>query len=104
MLRSIGPSPSLTGSSPRRTPSRPAQSRAAKVRYGLAAGSGGRNSIRLAFGLLEYMGIRTAALRFRAENTRFTGASKPGTRRRSELVVGAAKARIAGAWIIRPAI
>ena len=42
-------------------------SKAANVRYGLQAGSGQRYSIRFALGLLEYMGIRTAALRFRLE-------------------------------------
>ena len=48
---------------------------AANARYGLAEGSGGRNSTRLAFGLAEYMGMRTAADRFRREYARFTGAS-----------------------------
>jgi len=65
-------------------------------------GSGQRNSTRLAFGFGEYMGIRQAADRFRAEYARFTGASKPGTNRRYELVVGAAKARMAGACFKMP--
>src|SRR5581483_8333762 len=63
-------------------PSRPAISMAAKARYGLQDGSGMRNSRRLALGLLEYIGMRMQALRLRAEYIRFTGASKPGTRRR----------------------
>src|SRR5712692_6303541 len=42
-------------------PSRPAIIIAANARYGLQDGSGGRNSSRLAFGLAEYMGMRTAA-------------------------------------------
>src|SRR5512140_3258689 len=77
-------------------PSRPAISMAAKARYGLHDGSGERNSRRLAFGLGEYMGMRMAALRLRDEYARFTGASKPGTSRLYELVVGlhsAARAR-----------
>ena len=41
----------------------------------LADGSGTRNSMRLAFGLLPVIGIRTHAERLRAEYTRFTGAS-----------------------------
>jgi hypothetical protein len=44
-------------------------------------GSGVRNSSRFAFGDAEYIGIRTAAERFRLEYARFTGASKPGTSR-----------------------
>ena len=55
---------------------------AENARYGLAVGSGARNSTRLAFGLLEYIGIRQIADRLRAEYIRLTGASKPGTRRR----------------------
>ncbi|MOA65045.1 hypothetical protein D3C78_1912890 [compost metagenome] len=47
-------------------PSRPAISRAAKHRYGLAAGSGKRASMRRAFGLDTY-GIRIEAERLRAE-------------------------------------
>src|SRR5262245_4371164 len=48
------------------------------------------------------MGIRIDADRLRAESARLTGASNPGTRRRYELVVGAAKARMAGACLRRP--
>ena len=48
-----------------RMPSRPAIIMAAKPRYGLQAGSGGRNSTRFDFGLAEYMGIRQAAERLR---------------------------------------
>jgi hypothetical protein len=56
-------------------PSRPAISMAAKARYGFAVASGHRNSIRFALGELEYIGMRIAAERLRAESTRFTGAS-----------------------------
>src|SRR5437773_4215651 len=83
-------------------PSSPAITSAEKHRYGLAEGSGGRNSIRRAFGFSEYIGIRTAADRFRLENARFTGASYPGTSRLYELVVGAANARIALACLSSP--
>src|SRR5918995_7376829 len=83
-------------------PSIIAMSIADHARYPLQLGSGQRNSRRLAFGLLEYMGIRIAADRLRADSARLTGASNPGTRRRYELVVGAANARIAGACLSRP--
>ena len=46
-------------------PSSPAMSMAENARYGLAEGSGQRNSSRLAFGLWLYSGIRTAAERLR---------------------------------------
>src|ERR1700733_11595639 len=69
-------------------PSVPALRIAEKARYGLADGSGTRNSIRLAFGLVPVIGMRQHADRFRAEYTRLTGASKPGTRRWQELTVG----------------
>ena len=62
-------------------PSIPAISIAENARYGLADGSGTRNSIRLAFGLEPVIGIRTQADRLRCEYTRLTGASKPGTSR-----------------------
>ena len=62
-------------------PSMPAISMAAKPRYGLARASPERNSRRFAFGLGPVSGIRTAAERLPWEYTRFTGASKPGTRR-----------------------
>src|SRR5271166_5828518 len=62
-------------------PSSPAISMAENARYGLQLGSGGRNSTRLAFGEAEYIGMRQAAERLRREYARFTGASKPGTRR-----------------------
>src|ERR1700683_5175905 len=48
-------------------PSMPAISIAAKARYGLADGSGTRNSIRLAFGLVPVIGMRQQADRFRFE-------------------------------------
>src|SRR4051795_1493764 len=84
------------------TPSRPAISMAANARYGLQLGSGGRNSTRLAFGDAEYIGIRHAAERLRREYARLTGASKPGTRRLYELVVGAMIAARAGPCLISP--
>ncbi len=56
-------------------------SMAENARYPLQEGSGVLNSMRLAFGDAEYIGIRTAALRLRLEYARLTGASKPGTRR-----------------------
>jgi hypothetical protein len=40
---------------------------AEKARYGLAAGSGHRNSTLFALGLLEYRGMRQAAERLRCE-------------------------------------
>ena len=46
-------------------PSRPASSSAEKARYGLADGSGQRNSMRLAFGFEPVIGIRTQAERLR---------------------------------------
>src|SRR5260370_1407648 len=83
-------------------PSRAAIRIAVKLRYGLQLGSGQRNSNRLAFGLEEYIGIRTEADQFRCDIARFTGASKPGTSRLYEFVVGAAKARIARACLSTP--
>src|SRR5215467_5921045 len=83
-------------------PSIIAISMADHARYPLQLGSGQRNSRRLAFGLFEYIGMRIAAERLRAESARFTGASNPGTSRRYELVVGAANARIAGACASKP--
>src|ERR1051326_1039911 len=83
-------------------PSRPAIIIAANAIYGLQLGSGGRNSTRLAFGEAEYIGMRHAAERFRREYARFTGASKPGTSRLYELVVGAMIAASAGPCLISP--
>src|SRR5262245_30122095 len=83
-------------------PSSMAMSIAGHARYPLQLGSGQRNSKRFALGLFEYIGIRIEAERLRAESARLTGASKPGTRRRYEFVVGAANARIAGACFRRP--
>src|SRR5437660_6731080 len=85
-------------------PSRAAIRIAANVRYGLLLGSGQRNSNRLALGFEEYIGMRTAAERLRCDMARFTGASKPGTSRLYEFVVGAANARIAGACLSTPPI
>ena len=48
-------------------PSRPAISMAEKARYGLADGSGTRNSTRLALGLLPVTGMRVQAERLRCE-------------------------------------
>jgi len=62
-------------------PSSPAINCAANAKYGLQLGSGGRNSMRFAFGLAEYIGMRQAAERLRREYARFTGASYPGTSR-----------------------
>src|ERR1041385_8073711 len=84
------------------TPSSPAISMAANAMYGLQLGSGGRNSTRLAFGEAEYIGIRQDAERLRREYARFTGASKPGTSRLYELVVGAMIADNAGPCLISP--
>ena len=64
-----------------RMPSRPAISCAEKARNGLQDGSGARNSMRFAAGEVPASGIRMAAERLRAEYTKLTGASKPGTRR-----------------------
>src|SRR5919201_5432859 len=83
-------------------PSSIAISIADQARYPLQLGSGQRNSSRFALGLFEYIGIRIDADRLRADSARFTGASKPGTRRRYEFVVGAANARIAGACFSSP--
>ena len=75
----------------------PASRMAASDRYGLHDGSGDRNSMRFALALAPVTGTRMHALRFRCEYTRMVGASYPGTRRRYELVVGAAKAHTEGA-------
>src|SRR5215468_2158309 len=83
-------------------PSSPAIFMAANARYGLQLGSGGRNSTRFALGDAEYIGIRQAAERLRREYDRFTGASKPGTRRLYEFVVGAMIADSAGPCLINP--
>src|SRR6202040_4174719 len=83
-------------------PSSPAMRQAENARYGLAAGSGERNSTRFVFGLVEYMGMRTHAERLRFEYTRLIGASYPGTSRRYELVVGAQMASSAAGCFSRP--
>src|SRR5699024_9054115 len=83
-------------------PSMPAMSCAAKHRYGLLDGSGMRNSTRLAFGELPAIGMRMHAERLRAEYTRLTGASKPGTSRWKELTDGLVKASSAGACLSSP--
>src|ERR1700761_604470 len=83
-------------------PSRPASIMTANERYGLHDGSGVRNSMRLAFGDDENIGMRIAAERLRAEYARFTGASKPGVRRRYEFVDGLVKAQIVLACLMMP--
>src|SRR2546421_10378565 len=85
-------------------PSSPAISIAAKARYGLQLGSGGRYSRRFALGDGEYIGMRIAAERLREEYARFTGASNPGTSRLYEFVVGAMIAANAGPCLIKPPI
>src|SRR3954466_5053732 len=84
------------------TPPRPAINMAEKARYGLQEGSGERNSIRFAFGLGEYIGMRIAADRLRELYARFTGASNPGTSRLYELVVGLQIAASARACLSTP--
>src|SRR6059058_640694 len=83
-------------------PSRPAIRQAENARYGLAAGSGERNSTRLVFGSVEYIGMRTHAERLRLEYTRLIGASYPGTSLRYEFVVGAQIASSAAACLSSP--
>src|ERR1700677_3078463 len=88
----VGPSAASSGGSSYRSlsrgaggsilflmPSRPTISIAENARYGLADGSGTRNSMRLAFGFEPVIGMRQQADRLREEYTRLTGASKPGT-------------------------
>ena len=85
-------------------PSRPAMSIAANARYGFAGG------VRAAE--LDPLRLRRVAVHRDADaapsgcatsTTRFTGASKPGTSRRYEFVVGAQNASSAGACASRPA-
>src|ERR1700723_674347 len=84
------------------TPSSPAMSMAENARYGLQLGSGKRTSMRRVLGLGPVMGMRTLADRLRLEYARFTGASKPGTRRRYEFVVGLVSAAIDLACLMMP--
>src|SRR5215470_1603156 len=58
--------------------------------------------MRFALGDGEYIGMRTAAERLRLEYARLMGASKPGTRRWYELVVGQVNAASAGACFRMP--
>src|SRR5580704_9292796 len=83
-------------------PSIPAISIAVKPRYGLQLGSGKRTSTRRVFGFGPVIGMRQDAERFRLEYARFTGASKPGTSRRYEFVVGLVKAAIDFACLMMP--
>src|SRR6266540_980322 len=100
MSSSIG----LPGSILFMTPSSPAISIAEKARYGFAVPSGHLNSSRFVFGFLEYIGILTAALLFRFEYARLTGASYPGTNLLYEIVVGFVNARSEGACLRSPPI
>src|SRR6516164_6878351 len=84
------------------TPSSPAISIAVNARYGLQLGSGKRTSMRRVFGFGPVMGMRTLADRLRLEYARLTGASKPGTRRRYEFVVGFVSAAIDFACLMIP--
>src|SRR6267143_2149520 len=97
---------SLSSGSPGSTrfsiPSSPAISMAEKARYGLQEGSGERNSMRFALGLGEYIGMRMAADRLRELYARLTGASKPGTSRLYEFVVGLQIAASARACLRTP--
>ena len=77
--------------------------RKTEIGQGADIGFGAGSGIRFAFGASEYMGTRIAAERLRAERTRLTGASYPGTSRRYEFVVGAQNPRIAGACAMMPA-
>src|SRR5206468_7329307 len=83
-------------------PSMPAIIIALKARYGLQLGSGKRTSMRRVFGDGPVIGMRTDAERLRLEYARFTGASKPGTSRRYELVVGLVSAAIDLACLMMP--
>src|ERR687886_554524 len=86
-------------------PSRPACRSAAKVRYGLHAGSGQRISARVACsepGLES--GMRVRAERFRCDHATYTGASKPGTSRLYELTHCAKTAAISRACRSCPAM
>src|SRR5580698_5594363 len=83
-------------------PSIPAISIALNARYGLQLGSGKRTSTRRVFGFGPVIGMRQLAERLRLEYARFTGASKPGTSRRYELVVGFVNAAIDFACLMIP--
>ncbi len=60
--------------------------------------------MRAVSGWSAYFGTRTAALRLPRLKNAFTGASKPGMRRRYELVDGFVMASSAGACSRRPAM
>src|SRR5215469_17024973 len=83
-------------------PSMPAISMAENARYGLQLGSGKRTSMRRVLGFGPVMGMRTLAERLRLEYARLIGASKPGTRRRYEFVVGLVNAAIVFACLMMP--
>src|SRR5947208_15946507 len=86
-------------------PARPAASMAANARYGLQAGSGERNSIRVADSLPGlYMGTRTRAERFRRAQHTYTGASYPGTSRLYEFTHWFVTSVISAACFSTPAM
>src|SRR5919198_1424830 len=86
-------------------PASPAASMAANARYGLHAGSGERNSTRVADSLPGlYIGTRTSALRFRRAQQTYTGASYPGISRLYEFTHWFVTNVISGAWARIPAM
>src|SRR5919198_3603758 len=86
-------------------PVRPAASMAANARYGLHAGSGERNSTRVADSLPGlYIGTRTSALRFRRAQHTYTGASYPGISRLYEFTHWFVTSVISGACSNTPAM
>src|SRR5207248_3614067 len=86
-------------------PASPAASIAANARYGLHAGSGERNSMRVADSLPGlYIGTRTSAERLRRAQHTYTGASYPGTRRLYEFTHWFVTSVISGACRRSPAM
>ena len=86
-------------------PLRPAASITENARYGLHAGSGERNSMRVELSLPFFgSGTRTSADRLlRAQHT-YTGASYPTISRLYELTVWFVTAVISRAWLSSPAM
>src|SRR2546422_9163171 len=86
-------------------PVRPAASIAANARYGLHAGSGERNSTRVADSFPGlYIGTRTSAERFLLAQQMYTGASYPGTRRLKEFTHWFVTSVISLACLSTPAV
>src|SRR5581483_10712276 len=86
-------------------PSRPADTIAENARYGLAEGSGARNSTRFERELpLSFTGTRMTADLFPRDQAAYTGASKPGTILRYEFTVGATSAAREAEWSNSPPI